>query len=208
MRIISDHSRGMSFLLAAGVVPSNEDRGYVLRRVMRRAIQQGRALGLEGDWLRSSPTAPIEIMGYAHPQLAAGKDRIDRWVRVEEESFGRTLDRGTALLEELVEKALEESNAWIPADDAFQLHDTYGFPYEMTKELVAERGLSVDDQGFEELMEQQRNRARLGSTAGARTPTATSKCSTSHRLRLRRVRRVRPFLRSETGIGALDRGQR
>ena len=202
MRIIADHSRGMSFLLAAGVVPSNEDRGYVLRRVMRRAIQQGRTLGLEGGWLSEFTDRTVEIMASAHPQLAAGKDRIDRWVRVEEESFGRTLDRGTALLNGLVEKALEEKNAWIPADDAFQLHDTYGFPYEMTKELVAERGLSVDDQGFEELMEAQRDRARLGGTGGkdAGREKVLEFASASPPATFVGYDR----LRSETGIGAIE----
>jgi len=167
MRVISDHSRGMTFLLAAGVVPSNEDRGYVLRRVMRRAIQQGRALGLEGSWLGDFTDLTVEMMGDAHPQVVAEKDRIDRWVRAEEESFGRTLDRGTALLEEIVGKALEESSSWISAEDAFRLHDTYGFPFDLTREMVQERGLSVDDQGFDELMEQQRNRARSNATGGA-----------------------------------------
>ncbi|HRV61181.1 MAG TPA: alanine--tRNA ligase, partial [Solirubrobacterales bacterium] len=120
MRVISDHSRGMTFLLAAGVVPSNEDRGYVLRRVMRRAIQRGRALGLEGSWLGDFTDRTIEMMGGAHPQVVMEKERIDRWVRAEEESFGKTLDRGTALLEEIVDRALEDKNSWISADDAFK----------------------------------------------------------------------------------------
>ena len=203
MRIISDHSRGMSFLLAAGVVPSNEDRGYVLRRVMRRAIQQGRALGLEGDWLSSFTDRTIEMMGDAHPQVVAERDRIDRWVRAEEESFGRTLDRGTALLEEIVEKALSESNSWVSADDAFRLHDTFGFPYDLTREMVAERGLSVDDQGFEQLMEQQRNQSRsnVGGSEGAdrheQIQAFAGNGSPSEFVGYE-------FLRSETGIGALE----
>ena len=162
MRIIADHSRGMTFLLAEGVVPSNEDRGYILRRIMRRAIQQGRALGLESPWLGRFAERTIEIMGETYPELAAGRDAIDRWVGDEEESFGRTLERGTQLLEELVEEAKESGTSWIDAADAFKLHDTYGFPYDLTKELLAEQGLSVDDQGFEELMEEQRSRARMG----------------------------------------------
>lgn len=166
MRVISDHSRGMAFLLAAGVVPSNEDRGYVLRRVMRRAIQQGRTLGLGGSWLKDFTDRTIEMMGDAHPQVVAEKERIDRWVRAEEESFGRTLDRGTALLEEIVAEALEQKNSWIRAEDAFRLHDTFGFPYDLTREMVEERGLSVDDQGFEELMEQQRNQSRSNAVGG------------------------------------------
>jgi alanyl-tRNA synthetase len=162
MRIIADHSRGMTFLLAEGVVPSNEDRGYILRRIMRRAIQQGRVLGLESPWLGRFAERTIEIMGETYPELVAGRDAIDRWVGDEEESFGRTLERGTQLLDQLVDQAKEAETSWIDAADAFKLHDTYGFPYDLTKELLAEQGLAVDDQGFEELMEEQRSRARMG----------------------------------------------
>jgi len=163
MRIVADHSRGAAFLIADGVVPSNEDRGYILRRIMRRAIQQGRALGLEAPWLGRFAERAIEIMGEAYPELAAERETIARWVDDEEESFGRTLERGTELLERLVAEAQESETSWIDAADAFKLHDTYGFPYDLTKELLAEKGLSVDDGGFEELMEEQRQRARVGS---------------------------------------------
>jgi len=164
MRIVADHSRGAAFLIADGVVPSNEDRGYILRRIMRRAIQQGRALGLEAPWLGRFAERAIELMGDAYPELVAERETIGRWVGDEEESFGRTLERGSELLERLVAEAEQSETSWIEADEAFKLHDTYGFPYDLTKELLAERGLAVDDQGFEELMEEQRQRAR---TAGA-----------------------------------------
>jgi alanyl-tRNA synthetase len=163
MRIVADHSRGAAFLIADGVVPSNEDRGYILRRIMRRAIQQGRTLGLEPPWLGRFAERAIEIMGDAYPELVAERQTIARWVGDEEESFGRTLERGTDLLERLVAEAGESETSWIDAADAFKLHDTYGFPYDLTKELLAERGLSVDDAGFEELMEEQRQRARVGA---------------------------------------------
>ena len=163
MRIVADHSRGAAFLIADGVVPSNEDRGYILRRIMRRAIQQGRTLGLEAPWLGRFAERAIEIMGEAYPELVAERATIARWVGDEEESFGRTLERGSELLEQLVADAKERETSWIDAADAFKLHDTYGFPYDLTKELVAERGLSVDDNGFEELMEEQRQRARSGA---------------------------------------------
>jgi alanyl-tRNA synthetase len=163
MRIVADHSRGAAFLIADGVVPSNEDRGYILRRIMRRAIQQGRTLGLEAPWLGRFAEGAIEIMAEAYPELAAERETIARWVGDEEESFGRTLERGTELLERLVAEAEESETSWIDAADAFKLHDTYGFPYDLTKELLAEQGLSVDDGGFEELMEEQRQRARGGS---------------------------------------------
>ncbi len=163
MRIIADHSRGMTFLIADGVVPSNEERGYVLRRVMRRAIQQGRALGLESPWIGRFAERTIEMMSDAYPELAQQRDTIMRWVGDEEQAFGRTLDRGTQLLEQLVAQAKEQETSWIDAAEAFKLHDTYGFPYDLTKELLAEEGLSVDDAGFEALMEKQRIRARTGA---------------------------------------------
>jgi alanyl-tRNA synthetase len=163
MRIVADHSRGAAFLIADGVVPSNEDRGYILRRIMRRAIQQGNTLGLEGPWLGRFAARTIELMGDAYPELVAERETIARWVGAEEESFGRTLERGSELLDRLVAEAQQEGTSWIDAGEAFKLHDTYGFPYDLTKELLAERGLSVDDQGFEELMEEQRQRARVGA---------------------------------------------
>jgi alanyl-tRNA synthetase len=163
MRIVADHSRGAAFLIADGVVPSNEDRGYILRRIMRRAIQQGRTLGLEAPWLGRFAERTIETMAGAYPELAAERETIARWVGDEEESFGRTLERGSELLERLAGEAKKSNTSWIEAADAFELHDTYGFPYDLTKELLAEQGLSVDDGGFEELMEEQRQRSRVGS---------------------------------------------
>jgi alanyl-tRNA synthetase len=163
MRIVADHSRGATFLLADGVVPSNEDRGYILRRIMRRAIQQGRTLGLEAPWLGRFAELTIELMGETYPELVAERETIARWVNDEEESFGRTLERGTELLERLIARARESETSWIDAADVFKLHDTYGFPYDLTKELLADEGLAVDDCGFQELMEEQRQRARTGA---------------------------------------------
>src|ERR671910_287542 len=163
MRIIADHTRGTANLIADGVVPSNEDRGYILRRIMRRAIQQGRVLGLEPPYLGRFAERVIEDMGGVYPHLVQHRDTILRWVSDEEESFGRTLARGTALLHELVEDAARQGTSWVDAAEAFKLHDTYGFPYDLTRELLAEEGLSVDDAGFEALMEKQRIRARTGA---------------------------------------------
>jgi alanyl-tRNA synthetase len=165
MRIVADHSRGAAFLIADGVVPSNEDRGYILRRIMRRAIQQGNTLGLEAPWLGRFAERTIELMGEAYPELVAERETIARWVNDEEEGFGRTLQRGTELLNHLIAAAKESETSWIDAADAFKLHDTYGFPYDLTKELLAEEGLAVDDAGFEELMEEQRTRARSGGAS-------------------------------------------
>ena len=163
MRIIADHSRGTVNLIADGVVPSNEDRGYILRRVMRRAIQQGRVLELEPGFLGDFAERAIETLADPYPHVAAERDSIMRWVADEERSFGRTLERGTELLEDLVSEAKRQGTSWIDAADAFKLHDTYGFPYDLTKELLADEGLAVDDAGFEELMDRQRERARSGA---------------------------------------------
>ncbi len=162
LRVLANHSRSMAFLIADGVVPSNEDRGYVLRRIMRRAIQQGRSIGLESSLVPFAERV-IDVMGGAYPELHTQREAIFQWARAEEEGFGRTLAQGTDLLKELIESAKRDQTSWIDAADAFKLHDTYGFPYDMTKELLAQEGLSVDDDGFEELMEQQRDRARSGT---------------------------------------------
>jgi alanyl-tRNA synthetase len=164
LRILADHGRAATFLLGDGVVPSNEDRGYILRRIMRRTMQQGHVLGLEEPFLPGLYERTVEVMGDAYPSLKQEWPTIERWARAEEESFGRTLEQGQRLLGDLVARAREEKTSWVAADDAFRLHDTYGFPYEMTKELLAEEGLSVDDHGFEELMERAREVSRAGSS--------------------------------------------
>jgi alanyl-tRNA synthetase len=164
LRVIADHGRGATFLLADGVVPSNEERGYVLRRIMRRAIQQGHVLGIDDPFLVRVCARVREVMADAYPELEREWPTIERWARAEEESFSRTLEQGERLLQEVIERAKAEQTSWVSAEDAFKLHDTYGFPYEMTKELLAEEGLSVDDQGFEELMERAREVSRAGSS--------------------------------------------
>jgi len=173
LRILADHGRAAAFLIADGVVPSNEDRGYILRRIMRRTMQQGRVLGLTDRFLPTLYDRAIEVMGDAYPELRREREMIMRWARAEEESFGRTLAQGERMLAELMAKAKEAGTSWIDAEDAFRLHDTYGFPYEMTKELLAEEGLSVDDQGFEELMERAREVSRSGVARGPAEETHT-----------------------------------
>jgi alanyl-tRNA synthetase len=168
LRILADHGRGMTFLLADGVVPSNEDRGYILRRIMRRAIQQGRVLGIERPFLPMLCERVIDVMGQAYPELRSDAETIRKWAAAEEEGFGRTLEQGQRLLAEIVRRAKEEETSWVDAEDAFRLHDTFGFPYELTKELLAEEGLAVDDQGFEELMERAREVARGGASVRAK----------------------------------------
>ena len=167
LRILADHGRGMTFLVADGVVPSNEERGYVLRRIMRRAIQQGRMLGIEGAFLPRLCERVIEVMGGAYQELNDERDTILKWAATEEENFGRTLVQGQRLLEDVIARAKEDETSWVSAEDAFKLHDTYGFPYELTKELLAEEGLAVDDEGFSELMDRARETARAGGRRGA-----------------------------------------
>jgi alanyl-tRNA synthetase len=171
LSVLADHGRGAAFLMADGVVPSNEERGYILRRIMRRTMQQGRVLDLEQPFLPQLYEQVVEVMGDAYPELPREWPTIQRWARAEEEGFGRTLEQGERLLADLVRRAKQEQTSWVSAEDAFKLHDTYGFPYEMTRELLAEQGLSVDDQGFEELMERAREvsrsrKARATASAG------------------------------------------
>ncbi len=168
LRVLADHCRSMTFLIADGVVPSNEDRGYVLRRVIRRAILQGRhTLELDPGFLDRYASVVTELMGAEYPELAAQRESVRMWLSAEEESFGRTLRQGTRLLDELIARARASGAEGIAAHDAFLLHDTYGFPIDLTLELVAEQGLGVDEQGFEQLMEEQRSRARASAGRGA-----------------------------------------
>jgi alanyl-tRNA synthetase len=154
LRILSDHARAMTFLIADGVVPSNEDRGYILRRVMRRAIQQGHRIGIEPGFLPHFVDVVVDVMGSAYPEVVERRETIHKWVRAEEEGFGRTLEQGTRLLEDLL-AAGEVTGA-----DAFRLHDTYGFPIELTREIAAERGVPfAGDAEFARLMEEQRTRS-------------------------------------------------
>jgi alanyl-tRNA synthetase len=175
LRILADHSRAMTFLVADGVVPSNEDRGYVLRRVMRRAIQQGRALELDPGFLTTYSERVEALMGGAYPELREQRAAIATWLAAEEEGFGRTLTQGLQTLTGLIEQARAADRQAVAAEEVFRLHDTYGFPYEMTKELLGEQKLSIEGD-FDALMEQQRARSRAGgaqATDGAGAAAAT-----------------------------------
>jgi len=166
LRILADHARAMTFLTADGVVPSNEDRGYVLRRVMRRAVQQGRGLDLAPGFLVRYSERVREVMGASYPELAEQAEATDMWLAAEEEGFGHTLAQGMGTLREHIERAREDGIGTVAAEDVFRLHDTFGFPYEMTSELLAEEGLSIAGD-FESLMEEQRERGRAGGRSGA-----------------------------------------
>jgi len=156
-RILADHGRGMTFLAADGVSPSNEGRGYVMRRVIRRAVQQAARVGLEPPYLARLADVVIEQMKDGYAELKEHRSEIHRILSAEEERFGQTLTRGMRLFEEIAEKGGD-----ISGEDAFRLHDTYGFPLELTQELARERGLDVNDEEFTRLMEQQRERSRGG----------------------------------------------
>jgi alanyl-tRNA synthetase len=156
-RVVVEHARTAAFLVAEGVAPSNEGRGYVLRRVIRRAVQFGRRLGLEPPFLHELADVVREQMGSVYPELEERQSEIGDLIRAEEDRFRETLARGEKLFEEMVAKGE------ITPEDAFRLHDTFGFPWELTKELAAERGLEVNEEEFTRLMEEQRERSRQGS---------------------------------------------
>jgi alanyl-tRNA synthetase len=155
-RIMADHGRGMTFQVADGVQPSNEGRGYVLRRVIRRAVQQARGIGLTDFWRISGLVA--DQMSYWYPELEENRERIADTIRAEEERFSQTLERGMGLFEEIA------AQGNISGEEAFRLHDTYGFPLELTRELALERGLAVDEEEFTSLMAEQRERSRAAAS--------------------------------------------
>jgi alanyl-tRNA synthetase len=160
-RVLADHGRAMTFLVADGVTPSNEGRGYILRRVIRRAIHHGSTIGLETPFLERLAGQVIAQMRNVYGELDAHRSEIYRVLAAEEERFGRTLATGIGLFEEIAARGA------ISGEDAFRLHDTYGFPIEMTKELARERGLPVDEDGFSRLMAEQRERSRAAAGTGA-----------------------------------------
>jgi alanyl-tRNA synthetase len=154
-RVLADHGRGMTFLAADGIAPSNEGRGYVMRRIIRRAVQQAARVGLEPPYLSQLSDVVIERMKDGYPELEEHRSEIHRILSAEEERFGKTLERGMRLFEEVAQKG-----DVISGEDAFLLHDTYGFPLELTRELARERGLGINEEEFTRLMEVQRTRSR------------------------------------------------
>ncbi len=160
VRIVAEHSRGIAFLIAAGVLPSNERRGYVLRRILRRACFFGRKLGIDKPFLNEVAEAVIARMGHIYPELVANRNLIGEMVRIEEEKFISTLDAGINLVEKAVDEAASRGAKGIGAEEVFRFWDTYGFPSELTAEIARGKGLAVDLEGFEAEMEKQRERAR------------------------------------------------
>jgi alanyl-tRNA synthetase len=162
-RVIADHARAICFLLADGVTPSNEGRGYVLRRLIRRAARFGRELGLAEPFLDRVVPVVGKTMGAAYPELARADAMTQKYVQMEENRFADTLELGMARLEKFLDQARREDKQALPGEWVFQLYDTYGFPVEMAEEIARERGLAIDRAGFEQAMQQQRVLARTGS---------------------------------------------
>ncbi|MGE3275659.1 MAG: alanine--tRNA ligase [Vicinamibacterales bacterium] len=162
MRVIADHLRAMTFLIADGVVPSNEWRGYVLRKIMRRAMRHGRKLGLTRPFLHELVDVLVGEMGHAYPELRAGRDAVVQVVRSEEERFDAVLTGGLPKLEEVLDRAAKADKV-VPGDEAFRLYDTWGLPRDFIEDLAANQGLRFDAEGFERAMEGQREKARAKS---------------------------------------------
>ena len=163
IRIVVEHSRGIAFLIADGVLPSNEGRGYVLRRILRRASLFGRRLGLDKPFLSEITTATVSRMNQIYPKLIVNRAMIDQITRAEEEKFIGTLETGLTLVEELIEETMSQGGKFLPSEQVFRLYDTHGFPAELTAEIARERGLSIDLASFGAEMEKQRERARAAS---------------------------------------------
>ena len=166
IRLITDHIRSSTFLISDGVMPSNEGRGYVLRRIIRRAARHGRMLGIEGTFLAKIAQVVIDESKDGYPELEEKKDFILKVLTQEEEKFAKTIDQGLNILSEMEEKMQSEGKKVLSGEDAFKLYDTYGFPIDLTEEILEEKGFSYDEAGFEACMEKQRQTAR-----GARKET-------------------------------------
>jgi alanyl-tRNA synthetase len=165
LRVIADHIRSCSFLVADGVMPGNEGRGYVLRRIIRRAVRHGNQLGAKGIFFSKLVAELATQMGEAYPELVEKQAIIEKVLRMEEEQFGKTLERGLLLLNDALAQLGESTE--IPGEVAFKLYDTYGFPLDLTSDVARERGFSVDQAGFEAAMEAQRKRAQQASNFGS-----------------------------------------
>ena len=164
MRVVADHLRAMTFLISDGVLPGNEGRGYVLRKVMRRGMRHGKKLGIEGPFLAQLTGAVVDRMKAAFPELATHAETVARIVGVEEDRFGTTLRQAFAIFEDIAAKI--PSGGTVPGAEAFRLYDTYGLPLDFTEELAADRGLTVDGAGFDKKLQAQQERARQASKMG------------------------------------------
>jgi alanyl-tRNA synthetase len=160
LRVIADHSRAATFLISDGVLPSNEGRGYVLRRIMRRAMRHGKILGVDGPFLFRTSSKVVDLMKEAYPELRETEPFISKVVQNEEERFSETLDSGLKILREELEKLEKEEKKILSGEVGFRLYDTYGFPLDLTTEILQERGMSFDEEGFRVQMEEQKQKSK------------------------------------------------
>ncbi len=177
MRIVADHARAVTFLISDGVLPANEGRGYVLRRLLRRAIRHAKLLGIDRPFMVEMADAVLSVFSDTYPELIVRRDHIHKVISSEEERFLERLDQGTAMLQNVVGDLGKQGVQVIPGAKAFKLYDTYGFPLELTREIAGESGMTVDEEGFAQAMEEQRERARasrhaLGYMGGLSTAKA------------------------------------
>jgi len=164
LKVVADHIRSCAFLVVDGVLPANEGRGYVLRRILRRALRHGHSLGAKGLFFYRLIPALAEVMGDAYPALRTRQDELSAVIRSEEEQFARTLDKGMGVLESALTELVGDT---LPGEVIFQLYDTYGFPTDLTNDIARERGLAMDMDGYQQCMQQQRDRARAASQFGS-----------------------------------------
>ena len=160
IRIITDHIRAMTFMIADGIMPSNEGRGYVLRRILRRAARHGRLLGIKGTFLKELSNRVIEVSGEAYPELIEKKDYIQKIIQVEEDNFNQTIDKGEEIIQEYIRSLVQSGEKELDGERAFKLYDTYGFPLELTEEILEAKGFTADEEGFKVNMQAQKDRAR------------------------------------------------
>ncbi len=172
IRVIADHARATAFLVTDGVLPSNEGRGYVLRRIIRRAARHGRLLGIEDPFLSVVTGTVAETMGHVYPELIEAREFVSKVTQLEEERFAKTLDQGMTIMDELMARTMEEGRKSIAGKEIFRLYDTYGFPLDLAQDIAEEKGLTIDMAGFEEEMERQRQQARLSWTGSGEEETA------------------------------------
>ncbi len=160
LRVITDHIRGITFMISDGILPSNEGRGYVLRRLLRRAARHGKLLGINDTFLYRVVDSVVENYGEAYPEIIDRKDYIKRIVKLEEERFKETIDQGLTILQDYINELKVQGKTVLEGSKAFKLYDTYGFPLDLTKEILQEAGITVDEEGYTKELEKQRIRAR------------------------------------------------
>jgi alanyl-tRNA synthetase len=163
LRVIADHARALVFLAADGVLPSNEGRGYIFRRILRRAVRHGKLIGLDQPFLAEAANSVIDLMGGYYTELHTQRERIIEILSLEEKKFSQTLSTGLTLLNEMLATLKRQQRLVIPGEEVFKLYDTHGFPVELTQEIAAEQGFTIDTSGFEQSMQQQQERSRAGA---------------------------------------------